>query len=85
MEELAKLNPCIKFIIDNYDMLCLAHPGMTVMVVDSRVVRTFPSMIDAMMFTEAVGMENVAYAMKECNGSDVCDQLIYSTACQSPN
>lgn len=28
MNELAANNPCIKFIVDNYDMLCRAHPGV---------------------------------------------------------
>jgi len=85
MEELATLNPCIKFIVDNYDLLCLAHPNKTVLVVDSQVVRTFPSMVEAMMFTAAIGMESVPYALKQCDGSDVAVQLIFSKACKIPN
>lgn len=85
MEELARLNPCIRFILDNYDMLCIAHPNKVVLVVDEYVARTFDSMFDAMRFTRAVDMINVPYAMKECNGTDPESNLIYSVACKTPD
>ncbi len=85
MEELANLNPCIKFIIDNYDVLCIAHPNKTVLVVGSQVIRVFPSMTDAMIYTRKVDMKDIPYAIKDCNGSDVWNQLTYSVACQHPN
>ena len=85
MDELAANNPCIKFIVDNYDMLCIAHPNKTVLVIGSSVARTFDSMIDAMMYTRAIDMIDVPYALKECNGSDVYNELLYSVACKTPN
>lgn len=91
IEEIAANNPCVRFIIDNYDMLCLVHHGKVVMTVNSgcpgvgpeaHVARTFDSIVDAMMYADAVVMDNVPYALKECNGGDALSNLIYSTGCE---
>lgn len=37
MNELAANNPCIKFIVDNYDMLCRAHPGVLKKVIPKKI------------------------------------------------
>ena len=91
MDELAALNPCIKFIIDNYGMLCLAHPGKVVMVINSgdvgfgpgaRVVKTFDTLIDAMMYVDAVDIRDVPYAIKECVGGEATTNLMFSVGCK---
>lgn len=87
MDELAANNPCIKFIVDNYDMLCRAHPGKTVLVIDEDncVAKTFDSMVDAMMYTRAVDMIDIPYAMIDCNGADPATTILFSVACKTPN
>lgn len=85
VEQLADLNPCIRFIIDNFDALCLAHYGKCVLVVDERVFKVFDSMVEAMMYTDAIDMSSVPYALKVCDGREPYDNLTYSVACQSPN
>lgn len=82
MEELASLNPCVKFILDNYDMLCIAHPGKAVLVVGEAVARTFDSLVEAMTYTNRIDMSSVPYAIKECNGGDPTQLLIVSNKCQ---
>lgn len=85
IDRLADLNPCIRFVIDNYDALCLAHPGKTVLVVGKCVFKAFPSMVEAMMYTDAIDMRSVPYALKECDGGDACSNLVYSMACKTPD
>lgn len=85
IDRLADLNPCIRFIVDNYDVLCFAHPDKTVLVIGAQVVRTFTSMTQAMMYTRAVDLYNIPYAMKHCDGSDVYNDLVYSVSCQMPS
>lgn len=95
IEKIAELNPCVKFIIDNYDMLCCAHGGKVVMVMNSNeyyvrlvngpaayVARIFDSMIEAMRYTHAMNMGHVPYALKECDGDDVMRGLTWSIGCK---
>lgn len=91
LRDLAEKNPCIKFVIDNYDMLCIAHSGKVVMTVNSclpgigpeaRVAKTFDSIVDAMMYADAIAMDKIPYALKECNGGDAMNNLIYSIGCK---
>lgn len=85
MDELAANNPCIKFIIDNYNMLCRAHPGKTVLVIDddNYVSKIFDSMIDAIMYTHSIRMHDLPYAMANCNGSDLFNNnLVFSDSCK---
>lgn len=86
MEELAANNPCIKFIVDNYDMLCRAHPGKTVLVIDddNYVSRTFDSSIEAVMLIHAIGLQDMPFAIAVCNGSDLFNNnLMYSDSCKT--
>lgn len=96
--ELASLNPCIKFAIDNYDMLCCAHPGKVVMTMNSNrifvditdgpeayVAKVFDSMIEAMSYTRAMDMGRIPYALVECNGTDITKNLLWSTGCREQN
>lgn len=87
MDELAANNPCIKFILDNYVMLCRVHPGKTVMVIDddNRVAKTFDSMVDAMTYTRSIDMTDIPYAMIDCNGADPVTNILFSTACKTQN
>lgn len=41
MNELAANNPCIKFIVDNYDMLCRAHPGVLKKFISKKIRFSF--------------------------------------------
>lgn len=98
LEKLAALNPCIKFVIDNYNMLCCAHPGKVVMVMNSNklfvditngpeayVAKTFDSMIEAMSYTHAMDMGHVPYALIECNGAEISNNLSWSVGCTEQN
>ncbi len=92
--ELAAANPCIRFIVDNYDMLCAAHWGKVVMALgassnefgpEAYIAKTFDSMIEAMMYTEAIDMSAVPYALKLCDGSEISHELLFSKACKAIN
>lgn len=86
MDELAANNPCIKFIVDNYDMLCRAHPGKTVLVIDddNYVSRTFDSSVEAVKLIHAIGLQDLPFAIATCNGSDLFNNnLMYSDSCKS--
>ena len=88
MDELAANNPCIKFIVDNYDMLCRAHPGKTVLVIDDDncISKIFASMVDAMMYTSAIRLYTLPYALVDCNGADLGNNnLLFSESCKIPN
>lgn len=94
MEEIARLNPCVRFILDNYDMLCIAHPGKVVMTLNSAypqlmpeayVAKTFDSMVEAMQYADFIDMSEVPYALKECNGGRPDEMLIISNKCQHRN
>lgn len=98
IENLAAMNPCIKFIIDNYDMLCCAHPGKVVMTMNSNemfleithapnayVAKVFDSIIDAMSYTRAMDMGHVPYAMIKCDGNDIAKSLLWSVGCREQN
>lgn len=91
IEQLAEKNPCVRFVIDNYDMLCRAHTGKVVMVLDSTidgiypdafVAKTFDTLEDAMIYVDAIDMKDVPYALKECIGGDPKNRLAYSNACK---
>lgn len=95
IEKLAAHNPCIKFIVDNYDMLCLSHPGKVVMTMNSDealrnitrcpegyVAKVFDSMIEAMSYTRSMDMGHVPYALIECNGYDIVQNLSWSIGCK---
>lgn len=94
--KLAALNPCVKFVIDNYAVLCAAHDGKTILVLEAPepavrclkcppayVAHVFDSMVEAMSYTRALKMEALPYALKECNGGGVEDGLTYSVACRT--
>lgn len=86
MEDLAANNPCIKFIVDNYDMLCRAHPGKTVLVIDddNYVSKTFESSVEAVMYTHAVGLHDLPFAIAICNGKDLFNNnLMFSDSCKT--
>lgn len=68
MENHAINNPNAQFIIDNYDVLCIAHRNRAVLVMDRKVVRTFDSMFDALAFINCVNISDGQYAIKECDG-----------------
>lgn len=98
LADLAANNPCIKFIVDNYDMLCIAHPGKVVMSMNSNeqlrhitkspegyVAKVFDSMIEAMSYTRAMDMGHVPYALIECNGDDIAKSLLWSVGCTERN
>lgn len=90
IEQLAEKNPCVRFVIDNYDMLCRAHHGKVVMVLNSAidgiypdafVAKTFDTLEDAMIYINAIDIKDVPYVLKECNGGDPKNRLVYSNAC----
>lgn len=92
LRDLAEKNPCIKFVIDNYGLLCRAHRGKIVLVLEHEydflsvpayVSRTFDSMIEAVQLMNALRMSNVPYALKECNGGEITDNLFFSPACRT--
>lgn len=86
IDELAQNNQCIKFIVDNYGMLCRAHPGKTVLVIDDDyyVSRTFDSSVEAVMYIHAIGLQDLPFAIAVCNGSDLFNNnLMYSDSCKS--
>lgn len=92
LKNLAEKNPCIKFVIDNYGLLCRAHRGKVVLVLENEydflpppayVSRTFDSMIEAVQLMNALGMANVPYALKECNGGEITQNFFFSPACQN--
>lgn len=88
-DKLADLNPCVAFIVDNYDMLCVAHPGKTVMVMNggpagAYIAKIFDSMFQAMFFTQSMKMGHVPYALKSCDGSPVELELLFSFGCKTP-
>lgn len=95
MEDIIANNPCVKFIVDNYEMLCRAHSGRVVMVVNGGVMieeapkayvaKTFGSMIEAMMYTDSMDMGHVPYALKACDGSEVTYELLFSKGCTTAN
>ena len=88
MDDLAAANPCIRFLVDNYDMLCRTYPGKTVLVVDSDnyVSKTFDSAVEAVMYTHAVMLHVLPFAIATCNGSDLFNNnLIFSDACKTGN
>lgn len=94
LNKVAELNPCVDFIVRNYDLLCVAYPNKVVMVMDwvalagntnAYVARTFDSMVDALMFVDAMAMDHVPFALKLCDGSDVDFKLTISKACRTPN
>lgn len=91
IEEIAAANPCVRFIVDNYEMLCRVHGGKVVLVLnkerpacgpDAYVAGTFQSMISALAYTEAIDMREVPYALKQCDGEDPYSSLVYSNACK---
>lgn len=95
IEELAALNPCIKFIIDNYDMLCCVYPGKVVMTMNSNkmfvdiakgpeayVAKVFDSMVAAMSYTHSMEMGHVPYALIECNGAEISNNISWSIGCK---
>lgn len=95
IEDLAANNPCVKFIVDNYEMLCIAHPGKVVMAMNANkpimelikgpeayVAKVFDSMIEAMSYTRALVMGHVPYALVECDGTDIAKSLMWSIGCR---
>lgn len=98
LEELGALNPCVQFVLDNYDMLCIAHPDKVVMTMNSNklfvdmtegpvayVAKVFDSMIEAMSYTRAVDMGHVPYALVKCDGYDIARNLLWSVGCRKQN
>lgn len=67
-ESLYGKNPNIRFIVDNYDILCHAHRGKTILVMDCKVKRVFDNEVDAVSFAHAVKLHGDCYAMKPCIG-----------------
>ena len=49
------------------------------------MARTFDSMVDALMFVDAMAMDHVPFALKLCDGSDIDFKLTISKACRTPN
>lgn len=97
-EKLAELNPCVKFVIDNYDMLCCAHSDKVVMVMNGNefcvdgaqapsayVAKVFGSMTEAMLYTDALDMGHVPYVLKACDGLDVTKDFLFSVGCKTPD
>lgn len=95
LDYLAANNPCIKFIVDNYQMLCISHPGKVIMTMNCNehlrhitpgpegyVAKVFESMIEAMSYTRAMDMGHVPYALVECNGADIAASLVWSVGCK---
>ncbi len=91
MRRLAEANACVRFVLDNYGMLCAAHRGKVVMVMERQlwagspeayVAKTFATMVDAMMYTHAMDMSHVPYVLKECGGGDAMMNLTYSIGCK---
>ena len=98
IDDIAANNPCVKFIVDNYDMLCIAHPVKVVMTMnideqfrhitkspEAYVAKVFGSMIEAMSYTRAMDMGHVPYALIECDGSDIAKNLLWSIGCTEQN
>lgn len=92
MEDQIANNPCIKFVVDNFDMLCLAHAGRVVMVMNRKyvigkepeayVAKTFDSLEEAMIYTDALDINHIPFVLKECCGQNPLDRLIFSGGCK---
>lgn len=98
IDKIAAINPCVKFAIDNYPLLCVAHQGKTAMILnndglsyacttvpEAYVAKLFDSMIDAMAFTQALDMGHVPYALIDCSGGNIDNSLLWSVGCRVTN
>lgn len=66
--DLAEKNANVRFIADNYDVLCRAHRNKAILVMDGEVVKVFDNEVEAILFTHKAMMRNSDYAIKRCSG-----------------